>query len=339
MKSDFDSLLFSLSSWFEKSKRELPWRENPTPYRVWISEIMLQQTQVKTVTPYFECFISRFPDVKSLAEADIEEVLTLWSGLGYYRRARHLHAAAKIIAEKGFPQDKSGWLDLPGVGDYTAGAVLSIAFGMPEAILDGNIKRVLCRWKRLKKTPKLPVKLWEMSRVGVTHAEKLGISPSIINQALMELGAVVCTPKNPDCGSCSVSFYCRAFQRNEVSLFPESPRKIKWEYLEEEVHVLLDDRKKTVLQKIPKEKWRGGTWDFLSEIPDEIPAELVDETEVRLTVTNHKIVRRILIYRASLEEIPECLKKVHLSEIRRGADLGFPIGAPAYQTAGKVRKK
>lgn len=214
-----------LAQWFAENARPLPWRETRDPYAIWISEIMLQQTTVKAVIPFFERFIKRFADVESLAEAKIEEVYTYWAGLGYYSRARNIHAAAQQIVELGdFPQTFEGLLKLKGFGDYTSRAVSSQAFAEKVGVVDGNVIRVLSRrfalpvehWKNKEKK-----QLQDLADEYAQHAE-----PSTINQAFMELGATICTPKNPSCLLCPIKKNCEALKQDKVEELPLSkPRK------------------------------------------------------------------------------------------------------------------
>jgi A/G-specific adenine glycosylase len=200
-----------LLAWYDQGHRDLPWRREPTPWRVWVSEIMLQQTRVESVIPYFHRFLARFPDPTTLAAAPLEEVLTLWAGLGYYSRARSLHTAAGQVVERHggeIPNDPEAFRALAGVGPYTCGAVMSIAFGRPEPVVDGNVVRVLCRLDRIEEDPQAPAvvrHLWR--RAGELAA---GERPGDLNQALMELGAVVCRPQNPTCLLCPLAADCAA---------------------------------------------------------------------------------------------------------------------------------
>src|SRR5829696_9017185 len=201
----------SLLAWFKRHKRDLPWRASRDPYRVWLSEIMLQQTQVVTVVPYFDRIIAAFPNVEALAAADEADVLRLWEGLGYYRRARQLHAAARaIVGEHGgvFPDDPEAVRTLPGVGRYIAGAILSFAFDRPAPIVEANTQRVLARWLAWRddlKTPASVARLWQAA-AALVPPEGAGR----FNQAFMELGATVCTPRAPLCLICPVAAECRA---------------------------------------------------------------------------------------------------------------------------------
>lgn len=210
----------ALLRWFATSARDLPWRCTSDPYAIWVSEIMLQQTQVKTVIPYWERWMKRFPGVEVLAATPMNDVLKLWEGLGYYSRARQLHKAAQIIAAEHagvFPRDFNAVLALPGIGRYTAGAICSIAFNQPTPILDGNVIRVLTRVHGVGKSPKdkeTNRHLWQLAGALVSIAGSCRTPArkvcSDFNQALMELGALVCTPRNPDCGKCPLRRNCHA---------------------------------------------------------------------------------------------------------------------------------
>lgn len=214
--------------WFDAhGRKDLPWQHDTTPYRVWVSEIMLQQTQVATVIGYYARFMQRFPDVQALADAPLDEVLHLWTGLGYYARARNLHRAAqKICDEFGgeFPVDVDAVQELPGIGRSTAAAILALAHGQRHAILDGNVKRVLSRYAALTGWPgqsAVEKKLWVLAEELTPH-ERVGA----YTQAIMDLGATLCTPKNPNCAHCPVNSNCAALRTGEVARYPEpKPRK------------------------------------------------------------------------------------------------------------------
>jgi len=214
-----------LSSWFKANARRLPWRDDPQPYHVWVSEIMLQQTQVATVLPYYKRWMRSFPTVADLAAADEADLMRHWEGLGYYRRVRSMHAAAKqIVEEHGgrFPQDFEAVLALPGVGRYTAGAVLSISGDGRYPVLEGNTQRVYSRWMALRETPSdkdANRLLWEFATAMLPRS-----GSGQFNQAAMELGALVCFPKTPDCPSCPVQRFCAA---HRLGLQREIPGKIK----------------------------------------------------------------------------------------------------------------
>jgi A/G-specific adenine glycosylase len=233
--ADSARLRRALLAWYRQERRALPWRESRDPYRVWVSEIMLQQTQVATATPYYERFVKLFPDVRALARARPERVLAAWAGLGYYRRARHLHEAAGIVVREHagrVPSEPRAFGALPGVGRYTMGAVLSIGFGSCLPVLDGNVARVLARLFARPLTVKRAADartLWAMAEAllpeapagtGRAPARGSGNDPGDWNQALMELGATLCTPRAPRCGDCPIRAHCRAFALGRAEAFP-----------------------------------------------------------------------------------------------------------------------
>ena len=218
----------ALLGWYRRHARDLPWRRSRDPYAIWIAEIMLQQTRVDVVVPYYEGFLQRYPDLASLARAPLEDVLRAWSGLGYYSRARNLHAAARRIGERPgarMPSDRAGWQELPGVGRYTAGAIASIAFGHPEPILDGNVIRVLARLQACTQfvdAARTRNELWEVA----ARWARCRV-PGAVNQALMELGATVCTPVAPACGVCPLRRDCRAHALRLTAVLPRVRRVTK----------------------------------------------------------------------------------------------------------------
>lgn len=230
----------ALLAWFDRGARDLPWRRQADPYGVWVSEIMLQQTQVRTVIPYWNRWMEILPDIPALARAEESEVLKLWEGLGYYSRARNLLKSARLLVSRGqsqLPGSVEALLELPGIGRYTAGAIASIAFGQPAPILDGNVIRVLSRVHLLTGDPKqrdTNARLWEQAGVWVLAAGGGGVSGGRsrfgdLNQALMELGATVCQPAQPACPACPLSAECGAFRTGQQARFPESPARVKSE--------------------------------------------------------------------------------------------------------------
>lgn len=274
-----------LLRWYRRVRRDLPWRSDPTPYRVWVSEIMLQQTTVATVIPYYERFMKRFPDARALAAASEAEVLKHWAGLGYYSRARNLHRAAQRLS-KGFPSDFESILALPGVGRYTAGAIGSIAFRKPWPLVDGNVARVFSRLFGLEgraKDPAFLKTLWPRAEA-LVHPT----SPGDWNQALMELGATVCTPDSPSCGACPLSSQCVAYEEGRQDKLPlpekqRTPVPVRWDclWIESRGNVLL---------------WKRGENDRLLKnlwgLPESgrVPAE----PGKRVAATTHSITHHAL---------------------------------------------
>ena len=229
MKSDRALLL----DWYRRERRDLPWRRTRNPYAIWISESMLQQTRTETVIPYYERFLDRFPDVVALADAELDDVVGAWAGLGYYSRARRLHAAArKVVDEFGgrLPGNAESLRTLPGIGRYTAGAVASIAFDREEPVVDGNVARVLARLRGIRddvKRPAVARRLWDEASALVR-----GPHPGDLNQALMELGATVCVPRRPHCAACPLARRCDARRRGDAASLPVArpaaePRRIE----------------------------------------------------------------------------------------------------------------
>jgi A/G-specific adenine glycosylase len=251
-----------LLAWYARAARDLPWRRTGDPYAVWISEIMLQQTQVKTVVPFYERFMERFPDVRSLAESKLDEVLRVWAGLGYYSRARNLHAAARrIVQDYGgeFPDTEKTLRTLPGVGRYTAGAVLSIAFGEDTPVLDGNVMRVLTRLFAITLDPRSTPgqkALWDLA--GRLLPPGKG---STWNQALMELGALVCLPENASCLLCPVSSACEAYRRGEVERYPVRAERRKVPVVQGLCSIVRRGGQYLFVQR-PEKGLLGGLWEF-----------------------------------------------------------------------------
>jgi len=251
-----------LLSWFAERKRDLPWRRTQDPYRIWLSEIMLQQTRVAAVIPYYQRFLENFPDVRAVARAEADRVLTNWAGLGYYSRARNLQRAAQeIVALHAgeFPREYEAALALPGIGRYTAAAVLSIAYGAPHAVLDGNVARVLARIAAVRSDLRAPA-TWR--KLEATAQELLAQeTPGDWNQAMMELGATVCTPKAPRCADCPVEKWCRARQLGIQETLPSARKKRATIKITLAAAVLLDPNGNTMLVR-----QTGGDGDLFSHM-------------------------------------------------------------------------
>ncbi len=251
----------SLLKWYSRCGRTLPWRNHPDPYAIWISEIMLQQTQVKTVLPYFQRWMEHFPTVESLAMADQTAVLKQWEGLGYYARARNLHRTAQIIAEEyggQFPRSFDEVLALPGIGRTTAGGILSSAFNQSTAIVDGNVKRVLARLTALDRPPaKAMDRLWEISEAVLDPD-----NPRDFNQALMDLGATLCTAKNPACLICPWRSHCAAYNLGTQLELPMREAKAPLPHKIIGVAVIWNDQGKILIDRRPQKGLLGGLWEF-----------------------------------------------------------------------------
>ena len=271
MKEQFSDRLLA---WFKQhGRKDLPWQQDPTPYRVWVSEIMLQQTQVATVIPYFQRFMQRFPDIASLAAAEQDEVLHLWTGLGYYARGRNLHKAARrICAEHGgeFPADLEQVMALPGIGRSTAGAILSLALGQCHAILDGNVKRVLTRYHAIEGWPGTPAvekTLWQLAD-GHTPAR----DSAAYTQAIMDLGATVCRRSQPRCSLCPQQQGCQALKQGLQNQLPTArPRKtlpVKYTTM----LMLSNAEDRVLLQQRPPTGIWGGLWS-LPQLDQETPSD------------------------------------------------------------------
>ncbi len=360
-----------LMEWFAVSARDLPWRRTRDPYGIWVSEIMLQQTQVKTVIPYWERWMRELPDVESLGRASEERVLKLWEGLGYYRRARHLQAGARAILERHggrFPEGEAEILALPGIGRYTAGAIGSIAFGRPVPILDGNVIRVLTRWEALGGDPKgkaLNERLWRDAEAVVAAAFGTGAADasSRLNQALMELGATVCTPRAPGCPRCPVLRWCAAGKAGKAEAYPETAKRAETTRREYLVVVARSGNRYRVGQR-PAGAVNGGLWEFPGEeraatgMPDEAEVWSVARRlhgrgvegcvalgVVRHSITRYRITQRV--YLGTLEGPPdrsggagewrtlEELEGLAFSSAHRRI-LGLVIGAGFRRMAGRT---
>lgn len=256
-----DWLQQSLLRWYAESGRDLPWRSTRDPYAIWVSEIMLQQTQVKTVIPYYDRWLTQFPTIASLAHADQQQVLKAWQGLGYYARARNLHRAAQQILEQHggqFPADLTAAMALPGIGRTTAGGILSAAYNQAISILDGNVKRVLARLIALEVPPSQAIKpLWQLSDALLDRE-----NPRDFNQALMDLGATICTPKNPACLLCPWRSQCRAHRLNMQNELPLSESRTPLPRKQIGVAVIWNEQGQILIDRRRQDGLLGGLWEF-----------------------------------------------------------------------------
>lgn len=276
----------ALAEWYDQAARDLPWRRTRDPYAITLSEFMLQQTQVVTVIPYYERWLKQFPDWHALAEANEAAVLKAWEGLGYYRRARNLQALARAVVARGkMPEEAEALLELPGIGPYTAAAIGSIAFSLPVAVLDGNVMRVLTRLLAIQEDIGLPA---TQKRLQVRASELLDAEhPARHNQAMMELGATICVPRQPLCLVCPVKTWCRGRTRAEE--FPVK-RRIAATLREETVAVLAQGDR-LYCEQVPEGRPWAGLWRF----PDFDPALMVEKEElkvIRYGITRYRVTMR-----------------------------------------------
>ena len=332
----FDPAHDKLLTWYDKNKRTLPWRDHPDAYAVWISEIMLQQTRVEAVIPYFEKWMRLFPTVRSLAKASEHDVLHAWEGLGYYSRARNLHKAAKVVVKEhggNLPDELNELIKLPGIGRYSAGAIASIAFGKDEPALDGNLKRVYARLFDLKEpidSPKGEKFLWDIARKNLPKGKA-----GDFNQALMDLGATICTPKTPRCSACPLIDACKAYTNGTQEKRPVKKPKKKIPHHVHAAGVIMKNGKVLLAQR-PSKGLLGGMWEFTNGRVVGDPAKgLIKalETGYRLkvqrkealgvvqhTYTHFKVT--VHVFRCRMSE----LKNRHLKWISL-SDLGkYPMG-------------
>ena len=313
MTPHIDDLPRALLAWFDGALRDLPWRRDHDPYRVWISEIMLQQTRVETVIPRFERWLARFPTLESLAGAEIDDVLAEWEGLGYYSRARNLHAAARIVRDRpggGLPGSAAELRQLPGIGEYTAGAIASIAFDRPEPAIDVNARRVLSR-------------LFDVADPSASElAERVAAiipseRPGDFNQALIELGATVCLARSPHCDRCPLSAACLARSRGTVAERPGRARRPAIPTFELGVAAIVSPAGRTLLARRRESEMLGGLWEFPGRVvergedagsaAERAAAALLDSAvRVRpLAAVAHAYSHRRHVYRAFLFESEE----------------------------------
>jgi len=318
---DEQALVERLLGWFARHKRDLPWRREPRdPYRVWLAEVMLQQTQVATVIPYYERWLARFPTLEALAAASLDDVLKLWEGLGYYARARHLHAAVRAVMHNyggRIPRTVEALLSLPGVGRYTAGAVASLAFNADAPVLDGNVKRVLGRVYGLR-APKDGA-LWRLAQ-SLLPPGRAGA----FNEALMDLGSMVCLPRAPRCGLCPLREQCAAFASGDPESFPGRSTKKTLPHHRILTALIVDPAGRVLLGQRPAGGLLGGLWEFISsDLRADCAAEepgadqllrmlavraglIADQAEVRwLGEVKHAFTHLRITRRAWLVTLPE----------------------------------
>jgi len=325
-----------LGDWYQANQRDLPWRRTNDPYRVWISEIMLQQTRVAAVIPYYERFLTRFPDIATLAAASDDDLLTAWSGLGYYSRARNLRSAAgQIVAAGGFPRTYDEILRLPGIGPYTAAAVASICFGQPCAVLDGNVMRVITRLTRddgdiQSSRTKLRVQQIAQNLLDVAN-------PASHNQAVMELGATICIPREPKCKLCPVKEYCLALASGLERELPVKMRRAEIRRVRRTLLVAIRNGNILLWQRAHDAAMLGGFWELPEphQLPEAKSAKLLNKFSH--AITNHIYDFRVVSARVGHVVLPlqwtplEQLSALPLSTVTRKALLGAQV-FPSYTT-------
>ncbi|MBN1642639.1 MAG: A/G-specific adenine glycosylase [Anaerolineae bacterium] len=288
-----------LLAWADDALRDLPWRQVRDPYRVWVSEIMLQQTRVETVIPYYLRWMKQFPTIAALAQADLGDVLKAWEGLGYYARGRNLHRAAQIVVEEHggrLPDTRDALLALPGIGPYTVGAILSLAFDQDAAVLDGNVRRVLSRLYAIDDHPREAAtrqRLWALAEAMVPSGRA-----GRFNEALMDLGAMVCTPRAPHCGLCPLNPVCEALARGDPEGYPLRRRRTPTPHYSVAAGVIWQDERLLIAQR-PLDGLLGGLWEFPGgkqepgeTLPECLQRELREELDIEVTVgTKITVVR------------------------------------------------
>ena len=327
-----------LINWYRREKRSFPWRDDPTPYKVWVCEIMAQQTRLDTVLPYFERWLAAFPTIAALASADQQDVLNLWEGLGYYSRARNLHKAAGMVASEHngkLPASRAELEKLPGIGPYTAGAIASMAFGLDEAVVDGNVKRVLARIFEVEEavnTTKGTKTIWALAEAHLPPGKAADY-----NQALMELGATVCTPRQPNCAACPAAELCQANQHGRQAELPAKKPRPKAPHYTVTAAVIMQDGLTLIAQR-PQDALLGGMWEFPGgkreegeSLPDCLKREILEELGVTIEIgekvgifkhayTHFKVTLHAYICQLADGEEPErrehqALRWVSLSEL------------------------
>jgi A/G-specific adenine glycosylase len=336
-----------LLRWYSRHRRTMPWRDHPDPYAVWVSEIMLQQTRVETVIPYFERWMKLFPDINALANAKEQDVLNAWEGLGYYTRARNLHKTAKIIASDfngKLPRDLQALRQLPGVGRYTAGAIASIAFKMDEPTLDGNIRRVLSRLfdvtERADSSAGENI-LWDLAARNLPKGKA-----GDYNQALMELGSMICLPKNPRCLLCPLMGFCKARENGTQEARPVlKPKKQVPRYIHAAAVII--QRGRVLLRQRPPDGLLGGMWEFPNVRVGENPAgelekalkaatKLQVKKEAEFVIINHAYSHfsvTVHAFRCKTIAIP---RRKNLRWVKLGELGDFPMGKVDRQIAEKL---
>lgn len=280
----------TLIDWYSNNKRCLPWRQTKVPYFIWLSEIILQQTQVNQGLPYYEAFVKSYPDIFALASADERDILKLWQGLGYYSRARNLHTTSRYIVSElngVFPKNYSELLKLRGVGDYTASAIASICYNEVSAVVDGNVYRVLSRYYGIDTPINSSKGIKEFKQLAQQLIDKN--NPSDFNQAIMEFGAIQCKPKNPNCNACPLKNSCMAFHKNKIDKLPVKLKKLKVKKKHFNFLVFISKDNTTILEK----RLGKGIWQNLYQFPLIETTKSINYQEIERLIKNHDLVKGI----------------------------------------------
>jgi A/G-specific adenine glycosylase len=338
-----------LLTWYRLNRRTLPWRDHPDPYAVWVSEIMLQQTRVETVIPYFERWMKSFPTIRKLSEAGEKDILHAWEGLGYYGRARNLHKAAKIVVEKyggELPRNLDELRGLPGIGRYSVGAIASMAFGMDEPTLDGNLRRVLARLFDVTEAADSPAGEEILWRLAAKHLPEGQAGD--YNQALMDLGATICVPRNPRCLRCPLMRMCKARRAATQELRPVlKPKKLTPHY--ESVAAVIVARRRVLLRQRPSKGLLGGLWEFPNRRVDGEPArELVHaikaeygmkvKKQAAISTVKHAYSHFNITVHPFLCELVALPRKSNLHWVRLAELDDYPMGRIDRQIAQQVQR-
>jgi len=345
---DYKIICNILLDWFVKNKRDLPWRKTYEPYHVWISEIMLQQTQMDRGVEYFKRWMLLFPDIESLASASEQSILKAWEGLGYYSRARNIIKSTTLLIEKHngqMPQDYDQLLALPGVGPYAAGAIMSIAFDRPCPVIDANVERLFARIGDIDKPMKDKAVYKSLQNMLGAIVKREGLSPRDFNQGLMEFGALVCTPKNPECASCPIQEYCRAWKAGTALNRPVKKKKQQTIEIIMSCAIIENEGKFFIQQRQDDDVW-GGLWEFPGgrlkngeSAAEAAKRELYEETEMKAvdlvsfeTVTHYYTRYRVTLHSFFCATSDDSKPKLHAAQQYRWVSLeglssyAFPSG-------------
>ncbi len=339
---NFDIYKFqdNLINWYHANKRNLPWRKDQDPYKVWVSEIMLQKTKVDTVIPYFQRFITKYPTLQDLADADQQDVLKIWEGLGYYSRARNLQNAVREVVsayESKVPANSKELGALKGVGPYTKGAILSIAFNQPEPAVDGNVMRVLSRVLKIEDDiaqPKVKKKFDSLTREMISDED-----PSSFNQGIMELGALVCTPKSPMCMLCPIQEQCRAFDEGIEQQLPIKSKAKKQKTIPYVVLLIRNEKNQYLIEKRSETGLLANMWQFPMVPIDEIGMDHIEswinmEYGVQVNLGNKKgklkhvfshLIWQLDIFEATTESVKADDSRIELVDSNELNDYPFPV--------------